>query len=586
MPRKVVYGYKFREVMTKVVKHKPHIYKVRRYRDRTNPVLVHGGIGDPYWCSPRPDLSSTANQLTAGLFRLSKETPFPSQVSLDGLSKFTSEFLTKNFVPLNDDDIASVEDWIESRSWPGSKKRKLLSVWQKYDSKKDPIFRKKAKEIKCHIKDESYAEYKAPRGIYARSDECKIDIGQIVSAIEERMYQLPYFIKHIPVKDRPEYIKRLIGHCKLFLGSDYESFEGSFRKEVQEAVENIMFEYFTRGLTEHADFMEYMREYQGERDVHFHDVSIRIAGLRMSGEMHTSLANGFTNLMVIMYICQMRGLSFQGVVEGDDGLFGFDSEVPIAADFQQLGFSIKLNTFDDLYKASFCGIVFEPESCINITDPRDFLASLAWVNAKYSGAKSTKLKSLQKAKALSYYHQYPGCPIIQAAAKYVLNRTKSIDLRWALEKGGINEYERNLLIEAVEAQAWRLKPAPVSDNERVLMAEVFGVSFDNQIAIEKFFEDHANTDNLRYPSYVVDLFHGHWMDFSDKYVVDVIPDDRVFIPAPNPIVPWSVDSQVVVSRPMTSKQANEISEAGLVAIRVDNKITTKQMVDLGLQRDC
>ncbi len=85
----------------------------------------------------------------------------------------------------------------------------------------------------------------------------------------------------------------------------------------------------------------------------------------MSGEMNTSLGNGFSNLMFMLYACEIQGIECDGIVEGDDGAFAlslkpgqkFDESI-----FAEMGLTIKLEKHTDLMSMSFCGILCAEEA--------------------------------------------------------------------------------------------------------------------------------------------------------------------------------------------------------------------------------
>lgn len=99
-------------------------------------------------------------------------------------------------------------------------------------------------------------------------------------------------------------------------------------------------------------------------------------GRRMSGEMTTSLGNGFTNLVVLKYVIASKGGHFQGLVEGDDSVFVSDVEIT-AADFLPLGFQAKVECRESATLANFCGLTFGDDRQI-IKDPRKVFAGFAW----------------------------------------------------------------------------------------------------------------------------------------------------------------------------------------------------------------
>lgn len=77
----------------------------------------------------------------------------------------------------------------------------------------------------------------------------------------------------------------------------------------------------------------------------------------MSGDMCTSLGNGFSNKMKAEFLAYKAGGTIDGFVEGDDGLFVTNFELR-SSDYEKLGFTIKIEEIADPCEASFCGMIF------------------------------------------------------------------------------------------------------------------------------------------------------------------------------------------------------------------------------------
>jgi len=532
----VLWGYQlgdhFTNLAATVVKTEASVY-VRSLERERKPVLTSSGFGDPRVSEPYPDTTSTTNAVAAACGRLLKQTPMPDKKELSRFERFVGKEIRKLFRKLKLEDIKSVEEWIRTRNRPGSWKQELLRELANVDGDVTKFSKKKIKLILAHIKQETYPEFKYPRGIFARQNPNKLFFGPIISAMEDIVYKNEQFIKHIPVAERPAYITKMLGDFPHFACSDFSSFEGSFSQEFQEVCELQFFLYMMEDLpiamrTLYTEmFVECiinkkkigMSSHEGQRQI-----MIEVWGLRMSGEMWTSLANGVSNLLLWKYFCKVNGVECVGVVEGDDGLFGFrsTSKAPTTEQFSKLGFTCKIIMVEDLLKASFCGIVFDPSVNVNITDPRPFLSSLAWLPYKYHDFREGKKRSLMRAKALSFLFQYPGCPVIQSVGLWILRTTTGADLQWVKEKSGFfNAYEEDAYADVFIK---KFSAIDVSDTTRQLMAEQFDLPISVQLEIEHFF-DGLESREFAYPdSLFHHLFPDEWILFAHDYKYKPISD--------------------------------------------------------------
>jgi hypothetical protein len=529
---KELWGYQlgdhFVNLAATVVKEEASV-KVRSLERERKPVLTHSGFGDSRISEPYPDTTSTTNAVAAACGRLLKQTPKPNPAELKKFRRFVHKEIRRLFRKLKLEDIKSVEEWIRTRNRPGSWKQELLRELANVEGDVTKFTDKQIKQILAHIKQETYPEFKYPRGIFARQNPNKLFFGPIISAMEDIVYENEQFIKHVPVADRPAYISQMLGDFPHFACSDFKSFEGSFSREFQEACELQFFLYMIEDLPssmryQYQDMFKECILKDKEIGMSRGEIKLKVKGLRMSGEMWTSLANGVSNLLLWRYFCKQNGVECVGVVEGDDGLFGFRSlsKVPTTDQFTSLGFECKIVMAEDLLKASFCGIVFDPSVNVNITDPRPFLASLAWLPYRYKDFGPGKKKALMRAKALSFLFQYPGCPIIQSAGLWILRRTAGVDIHWVKEKSGFfNAYEEDAYADIFIK---KFSAVPVAETTRELMSEQFGIPISDQIDIEHFF-DNLESSEFTYPDRIFNcLFPDDWVLFAHDYKYKPISD--------------------------------------------------------------
>lgn len=286
----------------------------------------------------------------------------------------------------------------------------------------------------------------------------------------------------------------------------------------------------TRKVPGHQLFDNLLEYLASRNHCEFKDFYFDIDATRMSGEMCTSLGNGFTNLMLMLYALYLKGIDIDtvdGCVEGDDGLFVWDGPTVTKEEFREMGFELKLEYHDDLSTASFCGLIFDPEEQINITDPVWAISEFGWVGRRYIKSKSSKLKQLLRSKALSFAYQYPGCPVISSLAKYGLRVTEGFRALFSQDQ---SQFHRERM--EMEMEKWDGKGIPDIEpgiNTRLLMEKQYGISIETQLAWEKYFDELEDLQVLNPPNY--DLYvPDEWIQYYWNYCIETNLE-QVLVPA-------------------------------------------------------
>jgi hypothetical protein len=295
--------------------------------------------------------------------------------------------------------------------------------------------------------------------------------------------------------------------------------------------EFVLYEYLMATVAGGMDMLAIMKEVlTGKNRIFNKYVSVTCKAKRMSGEMNTSLGNGFSNLMFMTYVCEQLGLECNGVVEGDDGLFVFVGRAPTTADFSKYGFNIKLEKHEQLCTASFCGNVFDEDDQSIITDPYYVFATFSWMNAKYLHARLGVKKSLLRCKALSLAHQYPGCPIIGKLAQYALRMTKTYDVSQFIRRSRtLATWDREQLFEAQAAQGGKRDTELYVEpgiKTRITFETLYGISPAVQIDMERYLDSLTELVPLDLPM-LADYVPEDWITYSDNYVVQ---HNATFVP--------------------------------------------------------
>lgn len=263
------------------------------------------------------------------------------------------------------------------------------------------------------------------------------------------------------------------------VSSDYTAFEKHFTKHTF-LIEMILYEYMLQFVPQGPWLVNLIHNLlTGLNHCHFKKLTALIPSSRMSGEMNTSLGNGFMNLMLFLFLNELNdNTCVDALVEGDD-LIGIYSGVKLQErDYARLGFTIKLEYHENVNEASFCGLIYDEEDLVSIPDPHKVLLNIGWTSSRYLGSNTKTRKQLLRAKGLSMLHQYPGAPIIQSMAQYIIRVTEG--LRYKFPGEWTNWQKTHFRDDAVSK--------PVGFRTRMLMEKKFGYSVSEQMHLEAYFD--------------------------------------------------------------------------------------------------
>lgn len=352
---------------------------------------------------------------------------------------FVRIYIRTHYTPIDSKADTSINTWLESTNYTQSEKEDLIREWVKYKDEfpEMRVTKKQWKKyfyIKCFPKVESYPtpssekEKKECRGIYARSDFSKVYFGPYAKLMEKAVYyanrsDADYkidFAKKIQPDDMINYLTtNYEGHTQ-FIQTDFSSFEGSFTPELMKSCELQLYSFLLRDF---PNVLETFRRLAGKNYIRSKYFYATQEGCRMSGEMVTSLANGFTNAMVHLFLAHEYNYTLhKGIVEGDDGVFAFGRNgVPTAEQYSELGFIIKTETKRSVWETKFCSLVFDQKNQSKQYCPYEFLARINW--SSHAFATSTKVqrrRQLLVMKAFSYLAQFPRCPVVAVISYQIL----------------------------------------------------------------------------------------------------------------------------------------------------------------------
>lgn len=463
------------------------IIRTRQYIDTSMrlPVQVSLGTHVEGMVMPHPD-TSHGPTVAAGLAkRVCAQLAEPDPTVLLAAREFSRRRVREVFDALPADTALSVAQWLAESNYPLWRREELAAVTTYPPGCLPAEFY----EFKSFVKSENYPEYKQARTIQAPTDEAKVHFGPAIAACEHVAFRQPFFIKKVPVSERPKYIMERFAPGVRVAASDFSSFEVSWQRAQMEAFEMPFFEHMFSLLHEGTALLEELKKMElGRVKLIFKRVTAYVTSTRKSGTMNTSLSNGVGNWLVHEFAAHHLGLGeLTGIFEGDDGLFTYSSgNFPTPAFYESLGFSVKLEIHPGIAEASFCGMVFDPVEMVAVWDPRDALVRMGWGNGRYARAKATTKAALLRCKAMSLASQAPGCPILDECAHWILRCTTGVDTRVIMESKLTTWWERqsfNAADKGIHGKD-RVKPGMAT---RALVVKKYGVSIDEQLAMEEWF---------------------------------------------------------------------------------------------------
>lgn len=477
---------------------------------------------------PRPDPGHPPSVVRGVIGRFGYKPPAFDRKFLRGFRRFVRGWLRKNMTRLTEDQIPDFEQWLEETPYTQGRKDELSREWDKLSEACDFS---KFDTVKSFIKDETYPTFKNPRIINSRVDAAKCFFGPAVAAVSDALFSRPEFIKTVPVPDRPVVIRDILlssGLDQDYIFTDYTAFEAHFIKEIMYVTQGELFKYMLPddySVLGRNWFQIYMRTVSGKNRLIFKNFDATLEAVRMSGEMDTSLSNGFSNLMLFLYATREKGLelgvepSVVGFVEGDDGLFRVSpaSCAPTADDFARLGFTIKIGVTDTLSEASFCGQVYDMSDLIVVTDPIEVMLRVGWTNKRYTRANEYTRMYLLRAKGYSLVYQYNGCPLLSNLGRRILHLTEGVQIPERIFVN-MDQWEAAKLRAAITADLpSQVEPGIATRN---LVDKLYGISLEKQRELEDWIDGlelgfHRNPFDVP-PS---------WIEYFDRYSLDHLVED-------------------------------------------------------------
>jgi len=485
----------------------PNKTTVREWKEHATPVPVDPEMVSlgPVWKQVTPNIPHRRGakwQVRAAAMRVGREMPRVDREWLRAFKQHCHEMLDllkiRQICP---EWIPDFEEWVKHSNYTQARIAELRKLWERSKNWTAADRAQYSEHVKSFIKLETYMMRKWPRGIMSRSDLIKVWIGPVIKQMERLLYFDPLtqtgckcFIKHVPEGPQRSAHKTELLYAvgRRFGETDFTSFE-SLTREIQHVCEFSLFRHMAgENVRVKAMIEEFESMCCGTNRMTYKDATVVVRGHRMSGEMTTSIGNGWTNLMLLTFMGRHvhdYSAACPIIIEGDDGLISETPEnVKLYApeNFERLGFKIKIDWYDHMSDACFCGVTYDPEDGINVTDPLEELASFGWSLGNSVFAPEKRHKELLIAKAYSLAYQYPGCPIVHELPKMVFRLLgKELDWNRFMELPYFNNWQRGQLANARDMKLEYLLEAKPTYTTRLLVERKFRVSVSRQLQIEK-----------------------------------------------------------------------------------------------------
>ena len=308
-----------------------------------------------------PDTHDVTNVIWGLRERVLLKPPVRAQKHVKPFKLFVANWLRNNLQVHS--QPPSFDEWLESARYTRVRKDQLRQARS--------VGEKPGRWVICKsfIKREFYPLFKPPRTINSRVDNYKAFAGPWFHWVEKSVVnQCPAFVKGLTPQERMHRVQNIVKGAYTYV-SDFSRFESQMTKETMEICEMQLYRHY--GVPE-----RFLAPLIGVNQLKFGGVRARVLSTRMSGDMCTSLGNGFTNLMVNLYAAHLLGASCVGVVEGDDGLFA-TSELPSSDLIGELGFKMSVDRVSELGAAGFCSSWWTDggETCLDV---RRVISRIGW----------------------------------------------------------------------------------------------------------------------------------------------------------------------------------------------------------------
>lgn len=278
--------------------------------------------------------------------------------------------------------------------------------------------------IKMFLKTEIYAQIdKDPRMISGCSTKFILGFARHASALERALKQVPQVMSGKNLVERGEAFRTLIYPHTVIRKTDYSRFDSSQRVELQWTLMlGVLERLRLRGVITHQlfnTFLCFLEQETYKNGEYPNGLTYTLIGCMASGSILTKVLNTLINLTVMGYTCEVNGIPWDFIVDGDDGLLGYDTT--ITTHFSEFGLDVTDAEVSDYHDADFCSSKFLMVRPGVFHQVQDFRKT-------YNNIGVLKSKQIVSHAATYYYSlgymynlMYPNCPGFTELSSFLMS---------------------------------------------------------------------------------------------------------------------------------------------------------------------
>lgn len=314
-----------------------------------------------------------------------------------------------------------------------------------------------------------------PRNIVCSSPTVLARLGPITTGFDHALKRHPAAIKGYNYAYRAEKMSALRKHAH-FMTSDYSRFDRTVSSELLQ-IELEVYKALCPELQAEPWLLDILRVRE-IRANSWRGVSYRAEPMRGTGDANTALGNWLLNRLVWLLV--QRKYPCTVFIEGDDSIAGYDAPVQdFEAYFKEicahLGFNPRCWSSDRVDDIPFCG------RYLTATGPPRTVPSLIGYLTKWHVSKRTVYQredadALLRFKTMSYLAMEPTTPIVAAIARFFLRVLPDAVL------------PDPVYLQVLKDNNYCLDSAEPSEEERLLVQRLSGITPDQQIWAENYFD--------------------------------------------------------------------------------------------------
>lgn len=365
----------------------------------------------------------------------------------------------------------SLDEWLEHSNYSGKRKEQLR---KRVDRPKDYY------SVKTFIKKEAYPDVKPPRTINSRDDAFKVLVGPFTHEVEKDVFGSKFSLKGKTLDQQSRIFYDRMKDKKVFISTDYSRWESSISADI---IDEIEMRFFKRYPSPYPwNFHTWLRDHIVNNNlVSRGSNKLKLHGVRMSGDMHTSLMNTYINIYLTAYIMNILGHKWDGFFEGDDGFVGLEDDI---ADLEflknevrrisvSLGFDLKIDVSRKLQDLPFLS-----RHCVGdgvcVREPFKAICHAQWSFSLHNHDPAEVVRARGYGLAL----ENKGTPILQELGNLLLRSAGAGKLwysdPWFKQYYGLPDHVKNVQFEE-----------EVKFETRTKFAELFGIPISTQIKLER-----------------------------------------------------------------------------------------------------